>query len=882
MTTERPDAGGGADAGERVSDATPSLRTALEGALERGCSALGRACGAVVRVDDGVHRVVATSGDGAPEAGMTSAVSKRLVAATLRADGVLAITPVDGATGDGRSGGATEEYVGCEVTVDDDPYGVVCFRGTCDDTRSMPPGSVARGRRPGDGGAGVADEGDRALVSLVAQAIGAEIAASRDRSGSDSAQVFNETLFDTVPDVLYAFTSSGQIVQWNDRMEGVSGYDDDEIATMNPLEFIAEADRSEVAASLRDVAVGEIETVEADFLTADGERIPYQFSGSPITDSDGEVIGFAGAGRDVSDYREHEATLTALHDTTRQLLRAESEQAVCETVVTTMEEVLDIELTGAFLFDEDENVLEPVAQSAAAETVIGEAPTIGPGEGVAWEVFMRGELAVFDDVREADEVYNSDTPVRSELLVPVGEHGVVLAGTTEVGAFDDRTVELADLLAANAEASLDNVARQRELAARDERLERQHAALRRLNEVNERVRRIGHALVGADDREAIESLVCERLTDIDSVALAWIGERTANGRVAVRTWAGSEQGYLDAVRDESAGAGVTGAARSGPEAVGDGPGADPVVAAARRREPVVVERLADGFRTAGWRREALTRDFRAAAAFPLVDARVPHGVLGVYADQSDALDEGTRSVLADLADTVADAIGRVERRQARAAGDVVELTVTVGGGTSSLFALADALGTELRVTSVVPRSENECLLYAETAADRTTVTDSLDALAGVRSGRVLSADGERVALEVTVGERTVADTVREFDGRLVDLTVTGEEARLVTELPAAVDRRAFLTALETDADETTVVAKRTQTERELDGDGPLAALTERQRDAVRAAYHAGFFEWPRESSGEEVAADLGVAQPTFVEHLRRAEAKLLSAVLDGE
>jgi len=239
-------------------------------------------------------------------------------------------------------------------------------------------------------------------------------------------------------------------------------------------------------------------------------------------------------------------------------------------------------------------------------------------------------------------------------------------------------------------------------------------------------------------------------------------------------------------------------------------------------------------------------------------------------------------VLADLADTVADAIGRVERRQARAAGDVVELTVTVGGGTSSLFALADALGTELRVTSVVPRSENECLLYAETAADRTTVTDSLDALAGVRSGRVLSADGERVALEVTVGERTVADTVREFDGRLVDLTVTGEEARLVTELPAAVDRRAFLTALETDADETTVVAKRTQTERELDGDGPLAALTERQRDAVRAAYHAGFFEWPRESSGEEVAADLGVAQPTFVEHLRRAEAKLLSAVLDGE
>jgi len=51
------------------------------------------------------------------------------------------------------------------------------------------------------------------------------------------------------------------------------------------------------------------------------------------------------------------------------------------------------------------------------------------------------------------------------------------------------------------------------------------------------------------------------------------------------------------------------------------------------------------------------------------------------------------------------------------------------------------------------------------------------------------------------------------------------------------------------------------------GDG----LTDRQSAVLRSAYRAGFFEWPRDVSGEEVAESLGVAPPTFSQHLREAE-----------
>jgi len=44
---------------------------------------------------------------------------------------------------------------------------------------------------------------------------------------------------------------------------------------------------------------------------------------------------------------------------------------------------------------------------------------------------------------------------------------------------------------------------------------------------------------------------------------------------------------------------------------------------------------------------------------------------------------------------------------------------------------------------------------------------------------------------------------------------------------------------------------------------------------------SGYFEWPRDRSGEEVAASLGITQSTFNNHLRTAERKLLARLFDA-
>jgi hypothetical protein len=55
----------------------------------------------------------------------------------------------------------------------------------------------------------------------------------------------------------------------------------------------------------------------------------------------------------------------------------------------------------------------------------------------------------------------------------------------------------------------------------------------------------------------------------------------------------------------------------------------------------------------------------------------------------------------------------------------------------------------------------------------------------------------------------------------------------------------------------------------------------RSTPAVEAAYFAGFFEWPRGSSGEEVAESLDITSPTFHQHVRAAENKVFTALFDG-
>ncbi|MEA5410000.1 helix-turn-helix domain-containing protein [Haloarculaceae archaeon H-GB2-1] len=57
-------------------------------------------------------------------------------------------------------------------------------------------------------------------------------------------------------------------------------------------------------------------------------------------------------------------------------------------------------------------------------------------------------------------------------------------------------------------------------------------------------------------------------------------------------------------------------------------------------------------------------------------------------------------------------------------------------------------------------------------------------------------------------------------------------------------------------------------------------MTERQLEVLETAYYSGYFEEPRDTTGEELADALGVSAPTITGHLRAGQRKLFSLLFD--
>jgi len=214
--------------------------------------------------------------------------------------------------------------------------------------------------------------------------------------------------------------------------------------------------------------------------------------------------------RDVTESRRFERVVTSLHSVTPELLNADGQLEVASVAVYAAGEVLDLRVAGVWLIDDERNRLAPVAGTAGAYEELGGLPHFPRGEGVVWRAFRDGDPAVYDDVRDF-EGHNDDTPLRSQIVVPVGDHGVLMAGETTTDAFEGPDLELATILGANTEAALDRTERDQQLRRSKDTVERQterlEAVERALSETVQEQLALATRRVETADVEAARALL---------------------------------------------------------------------------------------------------------------------------------------------------------------------------------------------------------------------------------------------------------------------------------------------------------------------------------------------------------------------------------------
>jgi PAS domain S-box-containing protein len=291
-------------------------------------------------------------------------------------------------------------------------------------------------------------------------------------------QQFVQSIFQSLPDPLYAFNTDGHLIRWNEQFEDVTGYSSTEIEEMYVTDFVPDTEVATISAKFQAILDEDRPvTVESAFETKDGIRIPYEFTGGPLEATDGTTHGVTGIGRDIAERTGRERQLEALNRITQELMGADTRDEVVEIGVETTRDLLGIELNSIHLYDEDADALVPVVATDAVYDLIGEPPTFSGEDSIAWRVYQQGETLAVADVHENSDRYNPGTSIRSELFLSLGEYGILLAGSQSPETFDEQDVLIGEILAGGLTTALEQVERTEQIHTRERELTRQNDQL---------------------------------------------------------------------------------------------------------------------------------------------------------------------------------------------------------------------------------------------------------------------------------------------------------------------------------------------------------------------------------------------------------------------
>jgi len=284
---------------------------------------------------------------------------------------------------------------------------------------------------------------------------------------------------DAATEGLAILDPDGRYEYANEAHAAVYGYDDPD--TMIGEHWKTCYDDSEIE-RFEDEVIPELYDVgewrgEATGVRADGSTFPQAVSLTALDNG-----GLVCVVRDITDERRRERRLEAVREASEELLYATSPDSVADTVVDIVGDLLPYPMAVFWRPDPDGEALQPVAATDAVEAMLevddptADLPWIEPGS-LEMDVFEAGETRVIEDYDETGAAMGADEPLRTVMMVPLGDHGVFHIGSPERDPPSETVQDLVAILARNAEAALASATRQARLEEYRDELERSNESL---------------------------------------------------------------------------------------------------------------------------------------------------------------------------------------------------------------------------------------------------------------------------------------------------------------------------------------------------------------------------------------------------------------------
>ncbi len=236
------------------------------------------------------------------------------------------------------------------------------------------------------------------------------------------------------------------------------------------FEFYLPEDKERLRTRFRDcLENGEPYEIDARLTTAEGERRWVTARGERVQTNQEQHVG-RGYIRDITEEKRRERQLTNLNGIIQDLLTAETRQEVADIGVTATRDILNLQANVICFTEDDDTQLAPVAQTDELTSLVGEVHSLRVADSIAGRVYQDGEPTIVDAVQQDTNTHDLETDLRERVYFPLEDHGILIAGSREQGAFDHHDVALGELVSGNLVAALDRIEREQALHEQRQKL----------------------------------------------------------------------------------------------------------------------------------------------------------------------------------------------------------------------------------------------------------------------------------------------------------------------------------------------------------------------------------------------------------------------------
>lgn len=210
-------------------------------------------------------------------------------------------------------------------------------------------------------------------------------------------------------------------------------------------------------------------------------------------------------------------------------------------------------------------------------------------------------------------------------------------------------------------------------------------------------------------------------------------------------------------------------------------------------------------------------------------------------------------------------------------------------GSCFFVGASEELDCRIDLEHVVHRSDNRLLeFFTVEDTDLDEVLEISEQADAIDDARLIGAGVDAGLFEFLVSGPCVTTTLADEGAIARSISAQSGDGRILADIPPHVDTRVVVEEFRDSYSGTELLACRTadstvpiQSERGASTQ-LVDGLTTKQLEVLRTAYRRGYFSWPRETSAEACAAALGIAQPTFSQHLRVAQQKVFARLFEDD